>query len=136
MELTSMSNATNPFALRSAGLLLIGAIMTSCSLLPWAAYEDRPYRAAAEDVVAKVGTYTKLSWRCRAAGTAIVEAGISVRLARTGGDLRHAALAAAFSGLEWEKADCPGSAVPGLSFGAADAAKEIIRGAHKTAGLR
>jgi hypothetical protein len=136
MELTVMSNSMNPFALRSAGVLVLGAVLTSCSLLPWAVSEDRPYRVAAEGVVAQVGSHTKLSSRCRAAASAIVESGISVRLARTAGELRHAALASALSGLEWEKAGCPGSAVPGLSFGTADAAKEIIRGAHKTAGLR
>lgn len=136
MELTAMSNAMNPFALRSAGLLVVALLMTSCSLLPWAEDEDRPYRRAAESVVAQVGTHTNLSGRCRAAGSAIVEAGISIRLARTVNELRHAAVASALSGIEWEKAECPGAAVPGLSFGTADAAKEILRGAHKTAGLR
>lgn len=131
-----MSNALNPSASRSAGLLLLALLMTSCSLLPWTVSEARPYRHAAENVVAQVGAHTKLSRRCRAAGTAIVEAGISVRMSRTANELRHAAVASALSGLEWDKAECPGSAVPGLSFGTADAAKEILRGAHKTAGLR
>jgi hypothetical protein len=97
---------------------------------------ERPYRAAAEGVVAQVGEHTKLSWRCRIAGSAIVEAGVSVRLARDGGELRHAAISSALAGIEWEKAECPASAVPGLSFGTADVSKEIMRGAHKTAGLR
>lgn len=136
MELTGMSNAMNPCVTRSAGLLALALLMTSCSLLQWGALPDRPYRAAAEVVVAQVGEHTKLSWRCRIAGTAIVEAGVSVRLARDGGELRHAALASALAGIEWEKGECPASAVPGLSFGTAEASKEIMRGAHKTAGLR
>lgn len=131
-----MSNAMNPFVPRSAGLLLLAVLMTSCSLLPWAISEDRPYRRAAEGVVAKVERHTRLSARCRAVAGAIVEAGISVRMARTVDELRHAAVASAISGLDWEKAECPPAAVPGLSFGTADASKEIIRGAHKTAGLR
>jgi hypothetical protein len=137
MEPMVMSNAMSPFVPRSAGLLLLALAMTSCSLLPWAvSSENRPYRAAAEGVVAQVGAHTDLSRRCRAAATAVVESGVSVRLARTGGELRHAALASALAGLEWEKAGCPSEAVPGLSFGTADVSKEILRGAHKTAGLR
>lgn len=131
-----MSNAMNPFRTRSVGLVMLAILMTSCSLMPWAISEDPAYRRAADSVVAKVERHTRLSARCRAMARAVVEAGISVRMARTVDELRHAAVASAVSGLDWDKAQCPPAAVPGLSFGTADAAKEIIRGAHKTARLR
>lgn len=131
-----MSNAMNPFGTRSAGMLLLAVLMTSCSLIPWAISEDRPYWRAADNVVAKVERHTRMSSRCRAVAGAIVESGISVRMARTVDELRDAAVASAISGLDWNKAQCPPAAIPGLSFGTADASKEIIRGAHKTAGVR
>jgi hypothetical protein len=136
MDLEGMSNRMNPLLLRAAALVSLACLAASCSLVPWESPDEHPYRAAAESVVIQVGAHTPLSWRCRAAGAAIVEAGISVRLAQTGGELRHAALSSALAGLAWEKAECPASAVPGLSFGTADASKELLRGAHKTAGLR
>jgi hypothetical protein len=66
----------------------------------------------------------------------IVESGISARLAPTEGEYRHAALAEAISSVNWDEADCPSAAVPGLSFGVAEASKALARGAHRAAGLR
>lgn len=126
-----MSNA-NPL---SIGIVAAASasLLTACSLLPGAADPDRPYRKAAEAVVANVERHTDLGWRCRRIGTFIVEAGIAARMARTGDDLRQAAVASALAGLEWENRECPTAAVPGLSFGTSDIAKRIARGAHKSA---
>lgn len=129
-----MSN-TNPILV--AAILIVGSgSVTACSIMNPGHDDARPFRTAAERVVSDVADYTSLSARCRKIGALIVESAITKKLSSTGGEYRHAALVEAVVGVEWEKSDCPSAAVPGLSFGAAAAANDMARGAHKAARLR
>ncbi|NTF17311.1 hypothetical protein G6L37_02545 [Agrobacterium rubi] len=128
-----MSNA-NPFIIMlaaAAGLI----VLTGCSLLPGDEDPDHPYRSEAEKVVSAVAAHTPINGRCRRIGAALVGAGIASRLAEGAGEVRHSELVSALAGVEWDASGCPAAAVPGLSFGTSDFAKQIANRAHKMAGM-
>ena len=111
------------------------ATVAGCSL-PQEAYDSgRPYRADADMVVAAVAAHTPLEHSCRRIATTMVETGIAERMARRRDEMRSAAEASSLAGLDWDRSGCPAAAVPGLSFGMSDIAKQIANRAHKTAGL-
>lgn len=128
-----MSN-TNPFlACITAGA--VAGMLSACSLLPTYQDPDRPYQADAQAVVSAVGLHTSMGRACQRIGAIIVESGILLAVASTAGEARHADLVKRLAMADWDSRDCPAAAVPGLSFGTRDMAKQIANRAHKTAGL-
>jgi hypothetical protein len=79
-----------------------------------------PHREVAYAVSSLVKTETSLNSACFRAAVLVVTADISARLRETGG---REDLVVARS--RWDSLECPDAAVPGLSFGAADAARTI-----------
>ena len=128
-----MSNA-NPFMICAVAISGL-ATVAGCSLPQEAYHAVRPYQEDAFRVVAAVAAHTPLEGSCRRIATDVVEAGIAERMARRLDEMKSAAEASSVAAIDWDRSGCPAAAVPGLSFGMYDVAKQIANRAHKTAGL-
>jgi hypothetical protein len=105
--------------------LAVAAILTACAGPSW---NVLPHQEVAYAVVSSVETETSMDSACSRASVRLVAADVSSRLGETGG--REALVVARSS---WDSLQCPEAAAPGLSFGAADAARMLRR---QTAGAR
>lgn len=118
MQRAGMSNGMGRRRILCSALLA-SAILTACAGSSWSVV---PHQEVAYSVAASVQTGTSMDSACFRAAVRLVAADVSSRLREAGGRKK---LVAGRS--RWDSLECPEAAVPGLSFGAADAARTLRR---------
>lgn len=102
--------------------------MAGTAAVAWAASTSSGggARFAAEQVVAQVARSARLTPFCRAVAVSVVESQLRARIAERRPTGRILAADAGESLDAWDASRCPVAALPGLTFGVADAARAAL----------